>query len=234
MKERRSEFYGQYAGHTKGMLKTPEPYWTTQNTLSIDRLILSRIFPMSDAPGASVAGLKTLQMQQNAELRPPMKGSELKGILEKHHRFLSTGGAGGKWETVHVSGLVLGIYTGAKAREGEQANLDRKHIPDTLELTGIPLPFANFCGCFAKGVDFSEADLSSSLFTDSMLENSNFGEANLDGVDFSRANLRNACFMNANLTGTDFENCDLTGADFTGAILTDSRFPGADLTGVKY
>lgn len=229
---RRTDFYHSYISPKKKM-ETPASYWTEDKVIDLDMLLLKDIFPLSDNKGNSTSQLNTSLIQQMAFSNKPLTKTQFNAMLKKHHLFLASGGAGGKWQTVHVSGLVLGIYTGTKHKEGEQAALDRKHIPSRLDMIGKDLPFANFCGCYAKRVDFSEADLSYSLFTDSNLEECIFADSNLTGVDFSRANLKNASFMNANLQGADFENCDLTGADFTGALLEGSRFPGAILKNVS-
>ncbi len=230
---RRKGFYSEYAGHKKNPIETPHSFFTKDKILDIDAYLLKDIFPLSAQAGSSTTSLNTSLMQQMAESSKPITKTQLKSIIEKHYQFLASGGAGGKWQTVHVSGLVLGIYTGVKGKEGEQAAFDRKHIPARLEFIDFSLPFANFCGCFAKRVDFSESDLNHSLFTDAMLDECIFADANLAGVDFSRASLRNVSFMNANLQGADLENCDLTGADFRGANLEGSRFPGAILKDVK-
>jgi hypothetical protein len=231
---RRKDFYGQYNGHQSPPLRTPKSYWTPQRKLDLHAFLLKDIFPLSDQPGSSTAAINSRLMNQMALSAPPVKPAELKRIMEAHHQFLSSGGAGGQWQTVHVSGLVLGIYTGSRHKEGEQAAFDRRHLPPKLDMAGIPLPFANFCACHAPKVDFSDADLSHCLFTDAMLQGCLFAETNLSGTDFSRASLQGANFMNANLYGADFENCNLTGANFRGADLRESRFPGAILKDVVY
>lgn len=230
--ERRSDFYHTYSTQ-ENIMQTPASFWTEDKVIDLDVLLLKDTFPLSDSKGNSTSQLNTSFIQQIAFSSKPLTKTQFNAMLKKHHLFLASGGAGGTWQTVHVSGLVLGIYTGTKHQEGEQASFDRKHIPSRLDIIGKDLPFANFCGCHAKRVDFSEADLSYSLFTDSNLEQCIFADSNLAGVDFSRANLKNASFMNANLQGADFENCDLTGADFTGALLEGSRFPGAILKDVN-
>ncbi len=231
---RRKGFYYQYQGHKDDFVSSPHAFWTMDKVLDLDALLLKDTFPLSDQAGSSTTNLKTGTMQQMAFSSKPLTITQLRSIIEKHHLFLASGGAGGKWQTVNVAGLVIGIYSHSnKNQDGEQAAFDRKHIPARLDLVETDFPFANFCGCYAKRVDFSESDLSYSLFTDSSLEECIFADSNLSGVDFSRANLKGASFMNANLQGADFENCDLTNADFTGANLEGSRFPGAKLRGVK-
>ncbi len=230
---RRKNFYHQFSGHRSPVLKTPTSFFTKDHILDLDIFLLKDIFPLSDQNGNSTAALKTQQMQSIAQSSKPITRPQFDAMMKNHHLFLASGGAGGRWQTVHVSGLVIGIYTGTKNQEGEQANFERKHIPPRLDFIETDLPFSNFCSSYAKRVDFSEADLSHSLFTDAMLDETIFAETQLKGVDFSRASLKNANFMNANLQNTDFENCNLEGADFTGANLEGSRFPGANLKGVK-
>lgn len=195
---------------------------------------LHNIFPYSNLEGGSTQGLKTHLMQQISKKAQPLSVDAFQTIVAAHHLFLRSGGAGGKWQTLSLSGLILAIYTEAKGEEGKQANFEQTHIPTSLDLQELLLPFSNFCGVFCKNQDFSEADLTGSLMTDAYLVQTIFADANLKNVDFSRANLRKASFMNANLKGADFENADLTGADFRGAILDGSRFPGAILKDVKY
>lgn len=195
---------------------------------------LNTIFPYSNLVGSDTQGLKTLLMQQMAANTLPLTSDQFETILTEHHVFLQAGGAGGRWQTFSVSGFILPIYQGIEATEGTQANFEKKHIPSSLDLQEVLLPFSNFCAVYCKNQDFTEADLSSSLMTDAMLQHTIFADANLQNIDFSRANLQYASFMNANLKGCDFENCDLTGADFRGAILDHSRFAGAILADIKY
>ncbi len=230
---RRNGFYNQYAGHKKEAIITPHSYFSKEKILDIDTFLLKDIFPLSDKAGSSTTGLKTSMMQQMAESSQPINKAQIKSIIEKHHQFLASGGAGGKWQTINISGLVHAVYIGSKNGGGEQAIFEMKHLPPRLDLVESDLPFANFCGCFAKRLDFSESDLSYSIITDAVLDETIFADANLSGVDFSRSSLRKVSFMNANLQGADFENCDLTGADFRGCNLEGSRFPGAILKGVK-
>ena len=169
---------------------------------------LKKIFPFSDVLGANTSNIKTKKMQKVAELKSALTLDEIKNIINQHHQFLSTGGAGGNWQTLLLQGMVIGIYVGVDASSGMQAVLEKRHIPSEVDLQEVVLPFANFCGVFCKNQDFSEANLSYCLFTDAYLENTIFADANLQNSDFSRANLRNVSFMNADLRGTDFENCD--------------------------
>jgi uncharacterized protein YjbI with pentapeptide repeats len=188
-----------------------------------------KTFPLSNQKGADKS-----EMQQIAQQKTPLSEQEIKEIIQQHHQFLSTGGAGGTWQTLQLQGMVIGIYVGADANAGTQAVLEKRHISDVIDLQEIVLPFANFCGVYCRNQDFSEADLSHCLFTDAYLENTIFADTKLQNSDFSRANLRNVSFMNADLRNADFENCDLTKADFRGALLEGAKFPGAKLKGIIY
>jgi uncharacterized protein YjbI with pentapeptide repeats len=195
---------------------------------------LKTVFPYSDVLGSDTSNIKTQNMQKVAASKPSLTSEEIKNMIIQHHQFLSTGGAGGNWQTLLLQGMVIGIYVGVDAVSGTQAIFEKRHIDATIDLQEVILPFANFCAVFCQNQDFSEANLSHCLFTDADLENTIFADADLKNCDFSRANLKNVSFMNADLRGTDFENCDLTNADFRGAFLEGSRFPGAILKGVKY
>lgn len=195
---------------------------------------LTTVFPYSDVLGSDTSNIKTQKMQKVAAAKPSLTSDEIKNMIIQHHQFLSTGGAGGNWQTLLLQGMVIGVYVGVDAASGTQAIFEKKHIDSTIDLQEVILPFANFCAVFCRNQDFSEANLSHCLFTDADLENTIFAEADLKNCDFSRANLKNVSFMNADLRGTDFENCDLTNADFRGAFLEGSRFPGAILKGIKY
>jgi uncharacterized protein YjbI with pentapeptide repeats len=196
--------------------------------------LLLKTFPLSNQKGGDIASVKTLKMQQIAQQKTPLTEQEIKVIIRQHHQFLSTGGAGGKWQTLQMQGMVMGVYAGADSSAGTQAILEKRHISDEFDLQEIILPFANFCGVYCPNQDFSEADLSHCLFTDALLKNTIFADTKLQHTDFSRANLRNASFMNADLRYTDFEHADLTNADFRGALLDGAVFPGAKLKGVIY
>jgi len=199
-----------------------------------DTNIFLQTFPLSNQKGGDTTAIKTKKMQEVAQQKTPLTEQEIKAIIQQHHQFLSTGGTGGKWQTLQLQGMVIGVYVGADANAGTQAILEKRHISDTIDLQEIVLPFANFCGVYCRNQDFSEANLSHCLFTDALLENTIFADTKLQHTDFSRANLRNVSFMNANLQHADFENCDLTNADFRGALLDNAKFPGAILKGVKY
>ncbi len=211
------------------------PDLSHQTKWDLDQLAIHHYFPQSDRAGANTQNLKTQQMQQKAENETATTTAQLEEIVAAHHQFLNNGGAGGRWKTFHVSGLVFGVYIGGKSEKGVQANFEQKKLSSlSLDTIGLVLPFTTFIGMYAKYQDFSEADFSYSIFTDAMLEKAIFAEANLEYCDFSRANLRGVSFMNANLKGVDFENCDLTNADFRGANWQGAKFPGAILKNIQF
>lgn len=153
-------------------------------------------------------------------------------VLE-HQNFLSSGGIGGEWQLIAIRGRALGIYKGNYSKGGEQAILDLRLLEENIPLKQLYLPYSSWCGAYAKGQNFSYANLTGSLLTDANLEGVVFEGALLEQVDFSRSNLKGANFVNANLSGADFENCNLTEADFRGAVLEGCQFRGAVLKGIK-
>jgi len=196
--------------------------------------LLSSFFPFSSDEGRSISGINKKRITDLAKSSKPISESQLEQTLEKHFDFLSAGGAGGKWQTILVKGLVVGLYEiSNEVNDGEQATFERANLRK-IELSEKEIPFANFCGVFKEKGNFQNANLSYCLFTDSFLEGADFRGSNLRKTDFSRANLRGANFQNANLQGVDFENCDLMGADFRNTKLKDSRFPGANIEDILH
>ena len=196
--------------------------------------LIHTLFPLSDQKGRSCAGINKKRITELAKKSKPVSDKQLEQMIEKHFDFLSNGGAGGKWQTLLVKGMVVGIYDlPLIVKDGEQATFERANLRK-VQLANKEIPFANFCGVYKKNGDFSNANLSYCLFTDSFLVGADFSGADLKNTDFSRADLRGARFQNANLHGADFENCDLTGADFRNTKLNETRFPGARLEGVLH
>jgi len=194
----------------------------------------SDYFPFSEEEGTDRSAINLSLTRQLALKKEPFIPAKLTQIVSCHHDFLASGGAGGKWKTILLKGLVFGIYDGAEARKGKQANFEYAHILSDCIFDHQALPFSNWCGAFANHLNASGVELSHSLLTDASLVEANFSDARLCNADFSRADLRGADFRAADCAGVDFENCDLRGADFRGARLPNARFPGADLRGVKY
>lgn len=82
-------------------------------------------------------------------------------------------------------------------------------------LQGYDLSFVCFEDEIFEGVDFSDANLESAIFT------------------FGANKLANSIFRNANLHSAQLVGADLTNADFTNAVLTKTDLSGATLTGAK-
>jgi uncharacterized protein YjbI with pentapeptide repeats len=189
-------------------------------------------FYLSGHKGSDCSHINSQEMQQYAQHALPITEEDLKNISTAHHLFLSSGGIGGSWRIMSVTGTVIAIYISKTTNtQGKQAHFDMKNLT-LVGLQELDLPFSSFVAAYARYKDFSDANLQGSIFCDAVLEGSIFADANLETADFSRANLRKVSFMNAHLKGADFENCDLTGADFRGAIITDAIFKGAKLDNV--
>jgi len=195
---------------------------------------ISDHFPYADQEGRDYRSINLPLMRQTALKKQPFSPQKLSQIISQHHDFLATGGAGGQWKTILLKGLVFGIYDGAEAKKGKQANFEHAHILSNCIFNKLALPFSNWCGAFVENLNASEIELSHSLLTDASLVAANFSQARLCNADFSRADLRGANFRGADCAGVDFENCDLRGADFRGARLPNARFPGARLEEVRY
>ena len=163
----------------------------------------------------------------------PMAPADFQAALAAHRDFVSSGGAGGRWETVVTdakleTGIVFGIYLGAASAAGEQADLGHQRL-EGLDLKAVFLPFADLTGCVCLHQDLAGADLRSSLCIDADFTGSSFANARLARADFSRSELAGCNFRGADLTNADFENANLTGADLRGAKLASTRFTDAVL-----
>ncbi len=192
---------------------------------------LQKSFPLANE--SSAREMDAALIESLASSSPALTADEFAEFLSAHERFLASGGAGGFWQSLSVSGLPMCIYQGAAATGGEQAVARLKNLSG-LDASGANLEYADLSGTYAIGLNLSGAKLVGSIAVDSIFDGANFEGATLAGVDFSGARLVGANFRDADLTGADFECCDLTGADFTGAKLHNSRFPGAILTDVTH
>jgi uncharacterized protein YjbI with pentapeptide repeats len=162
--------------------------------------------------------------------------SDFEHILAQHQKFLSSGGAGGKWETFYITNLIFGTYRNGltSAVEGKQAKINFYDLAE-IELMGVRLQYADCAGIKAENKSWAESDLEGSLLIDSILPNCDFRHSDLFGADFSRSDMRNCDFRGASLIETDFENCDLSNADFRGAQIDQTtKFKGAILVGAKF
>jgi len=191
---------------------------------------LAQRFP--GANGTSTRNMDLDLVEKLARAGAAMKEAAWKEELDAHAKFLASGGAGGKWTLLSVSGLPMCIYQGATATAGKQLVLRLKSIKGR-SAKGKNLAYADLSGAYCKDADFSGADLSHSVLTDSIFAGATFQGAKLHDADLSGARLQNANFQGADLTGADFEATDLTGADFRQAILTGAKFPGAILKDTK-
>ena len=98
-----------------------------------------------------------------------------------------------------------------------------------VDLTGavmqnVALPGRSVQHSKLWGVDLTRAELSGTVFDDTIL-----GSATLD-----RANAVGSSFRGADLAGATLIRADLTGADLTGARLNGATFYGANLTGARF
>ena len=100
---------------------------------------------VSDQKGGSCAGINKKRITDLARKSKPVSESRLEEIIEKHFNFLSNGGAGGKWQTLLVKGMVVGIYDlPVTIKNGEQATFERANL-SKVQLANKVIPFANFC-----------------------------------------------------------------------------------------
>ena len=174
--------------------------------------------------------MNALDLAASAELIPQ---SEFDQMLREHQRFHSSGGGGGRWQTLDVSGITMGVYQpDHTAKRGTQADLSRRRL-DGLNLRDAKLPFANLAGVLCKDQDLGGAVLIGALLVDGDFSGSRFDRAVMKGADLSRTHLRGCSFRGADLERCDFQDCDLTGADFRFAIVSQTRFQGATLTDVQ-
>jgi hypothetical protein len=216
--------------NNKNWPETTAGYWEDpRRHLDLAILRLRESFPECELPGTPYPQIDHLLMRQKAQQSSPLIGKELRDISRRHLQFLETGGAGGRWKTFHVQGLVVGLYEGAEGEQGQQASLEFQKVDKALSFTRLELPFSNFCGFYGPSVSFSGAHLAYTLFTDSFLEKAQFDGSDLRQTDFSRSDLRGASFHAAEIRGADFENCLLQGADFSNCNTELACFRGARL-----
>ena len=185
---------------------------------------LAEIFPGLNGP--SERNMDHESIASLTQASKAMTQKEWAAVLGAHQAFIASGGAGGSWQSLAVTGLPMCIYQGAEGTEGEQAVFRFKKIKNK-SAAKEKLSFSDWSGSRVEDVDFTGADLSNSMLIDAIMDGCTFEGASLQHADFSGTSLRDTSFKGADLTGADFEATDLTGADFTGAKLDDSKFPGA-------
>ncbi|MHA1378559.1 MAG: pentapeptide repeat-containing protein [Candidatus Helarchaeota archaeon] len=175
-------------------------------------------------------------MMRFVKKQDPLTQDDFDELLKEHHKFISSGGAGGNWKswvTDEKKGVVFGQYLGPEGNEGRQMDLSYNNL-EKINLKSVSLTYANLVGVLCRNQNLKKIDLTGSLCIDSDFSRTDFEGANLTKVDFSRSNMNRCILRNANLTDTDFENTDLTDADLTGAIVTSgTSFKGTILKDAK-
>ncbi len=221
-----------FAHKNKSFRILPDKAFWENFKLSLQLPELIHQFPLCDQPGSPPSGIRRSLIYRLAQNGKRITSRQKEIIQNQHLEFLSSGGAGGKWQILQIQGITTAIYVKKGKVAGKQASFEHSRIPERVSFKKTTFPFTNFCGAYAPTIDFSESELSYSVFIDAFLPQANFEHAALQHVDFSRANLQGTSFKNANLEHCDFEQCNLEHADFSGANLRNSRFPGAFLNDV--
>lgn len=163
----------------------------------------------------------------------PYTEEEVNKMLEEHDKFIHSGGSGGRFERLQLSGIPMNIYMGGKGKEGKQFEVRMKHFSSEVSLENAQLTYSDFAGAIAEEVNFQGTKLDHSLLTDAFLAGANFDNCSAIGTDFTGADLTGASFVNADLRKADFEICNCTGVDFTGANLEGALFKGTTLDGIR-
>lgn len=176
--------------------------------------------------------INTALIKNMAKSTKPLPEINLRRMLAQHRVFISTGGAGGRFERMHIAGVPMNIYLKA-AKEGQQFELRLKHIAANTNLKNAEITYGDFSGCFAEEVNFENANLDYSLMTDCFLAGSNFDNCSAVGVDFTGTDLTGVSFENADLRYADFEIANCMGVNFTGANIENAIFKGTNLDGIK-
>ena len=135
-----------------------------------------------------------------------MTQKEIRGVLEKHKRWLEESEGWSEDDRADLSG----------------ANLYR------ADLYGANLSGANLSRANLSGADLSRADLSGAD-----LYRANLYGANLSGADLSGANLYGANLSRANLSGANLSRANLSGANLSGADLSRADLYRANLYGAN-
>jgi serine/threonine protein kinase len=112
-----------------------------------------------------------------------------------------------------------------------------------VTLKNADLAEQNFGLCNLDGADFTNADLSNTIFNSASLSDASFHGANLRGSSFIQAKLTradlsasvalNANFTQASATSANFMGADLTDADLSIASFRDANFKNANLSGAR-
>jgi uncharacterized protein YjbI with pentapeptide repeats len=94
----------------------------------------------------------------------------------------------------------------------------------------IDLESANFEGILLNGVNFSNANLKKTIFSEVEMDQGNLENANLEKAKLISVKIKQANFRNANLAGANISLSDAAGAVFREANLNGANFLKADLT----
>ena len=154
--------------------------------------------------------------QQAEQRNAPSTPFEMQAVVERHARWLASGGAEGAradlWQ-ITLEGINGGL---------------RFILSSGVVLRGVDLRRGDFRQARMRGVDLSDARLDEADFRESNLRWAVFDGAELGGTDFREANLNGSFLREANVHGTLFDGADLRGADLSGArCLTASQLETA-------
>jgi len=120
-------------------------------------------FPFCTYPGTDSSMINKVRIRQLTLQNVPLSIPSIERIIKNHLCFLQNGGAGGKWKTIHIKGIVIALYFGEDVTTGEQANFELQQLPEGVNLEEVVLPFSNFCGSRIERANFQAANLSYSI-----------------------------------------------------------------------
>lgn len=133
-----------------------------------------------------------------------MTKEKLKGILDKHDKWLR------------------------REHGGERADLSHADIPHA-DLSHVDLSYADL-----SYADLTRVDLSSTNLTHADLSGASLTRANLTNADLTNARLARADLTHANLAMADLIKTDLTGTYLTNANLAGAYLADVDLSKADY
>ncbi len=91
-------------------------------------------------------------------------------------------------------------------------------------LTGIDLSGLDLTSGVFSGADFSQANLTDTIFLEAQLDYATFSDANLTDTIFQEARLGHATISGAAIAGADFSNAELQCAELSNMDLTSATF----------
>lgn len=142
-----------------------------------------------------------------------------------------------KFSSVNFSNAVFVVCTESyNGRVGAAVDFSNKEF-ENVDFSNAILSANNWSGTFSRSVSFANSTLKNCNFTGATLGVSGTAK----GVDFSNIDISNTSFKNANLYGVSFEQSNISGSDFSNANgLTTSQlsqtlnYKNKDLSGVKF